>query len=224
MRIACLHTADSNIAVFAACCPAPAIELRHEVRADLLAAAEQAGHVTREIAARTADALARLSLNSDAVLLTCSTLGPVVRDVVVSAAVPVLRVDAALAAAAMSVGRRVVALCAVETTIAPTRMLFEAAAVEHSAAVEVRLVPAAWKAFQAGRIADYHAMIATAADQAYRDGADVVALAQASMAGAADLCREGRPLTSPAVGLAAALQAAENFARRRSPQGKGEMP
>jgi hypothetical protein len=224
MRIACLHTADSNIAVFAAVCPDPAIELRHEVRADLLAAAEQAGHVTREIADRTADALARLSLNADAVLLTCSTLGPVVGEAAPAAAVPVLRVDSVLAVAAMSAGRRVVALCAVETTVAPTRMLFEAASAENSALVEVRLVPGAWKAFKTGRIADYHAMIAAAADQAYRDGADVVALAQASMAGAAALCREGRPLTSPAVGLAAALQAAENFARRRSPQGKGEMP
>jgi hypothetical protein len=67
-------------------------------------------------------------------------------------------------------------------------------------------------------------MIAAAADQAYRDGADVVALAQASMAGAAALCREGRPLTSPAAGLAAALQAAEILTRRRSSTGKGEMP
>jgi hypothetical protein len=57
-------------------------------------------------------------------------------------------------------------------------------------------------------------MIAAAADQAFRDGADVVALAQASMAGAAELCREGRPLTSPGVGLAAALQAAALAPRR----------
>jgi aspartate/glutamate racemase len=208
MRIACLHTAASNIAVFAAACPDPAVELSHEVRADLLAAAEQAGRVTPEIAARTAEALARLSLTSDAVILTCSTLGPIAGDVATSASVPVLRVDAALAAAAMRAGRRVVALCAVETTVAPTRLLFEAAAAEKSATVEIRLVHGAWKAFKAGRIADYHALIAEAADQAFRGGAEIVALAQASMAGAAELCREGSPLTSPAVGLAAALQAA----------------
>ncbi len=208
MRIACLHTAASNIAVFAAACPDPSVELDHEVRADLLAAAEHAGCVTPEIAARTADALTRLSLTSDAVILTCSTLGPVAGEVAASASVPVLRVDAALAAAAMRSGGRVVVLCAVETTVAPTRLLFEAAAAEKSAAVEIRLVPGAWKAFKAGRIADYHASIAEAADQAFRGGAEIVALAQASMAGAAELCREGSPLTSPAVGLAAALQAA----------------
>jgi hypothetical protein len=205
MRIACLHTADSNIAVFEAANSDSAVALSHEVCADLLAAAEQAGHVTGKIAARTADVLTRLSLTSDAVLLTCSTLGPVAADVV--GPVPVLRVDAALAAAATSTGRRVVALCAVETTVSPTRMLFEAAAAANSAMVEIRLVPDAWKAFKAGWLEDYHAIVATAADQAYRDGADVVALAQASMAGAADLCRKGRPLTSPGVGLAAATVA-----------------
>lgn len=224
MRIACLHTADSNIAVFAEACADPAVALSHTVRADLLTAAEQAGGVTSEIAARTADALTRLSLNADAVLLTCSTLGPVVEEVAVSASAPVLRVDAALAAAAMLAGRRVVALCAIETTVAPTRRLFEEAAAANSAAVEIRLVPGAWKAFKAGEIGDYHAMIAAAADRAYRDGAHVVALAQASMAGAAVLCREGRPLTSPAAGVAAARQAAEISARRRPSTGKGEMP
>jgi aspartate/glutamate racemase len=219
MRIACLHTAESNIAVFAAACPSPVVELSHEVRADLLAAAEEVGHVTSEIAARASNALMRLSWTADAVLLTCSTLGRVATDIAASAPVPVLRVDAALAAAAMRAGRRVVALCAVETTVTPTRLLFEDAAAEHSATVTVRIVPGAWKAFKAGRIADYHAMVAVAADDAYRSGAEVVALAQASMAGAAELCREGRPLASPAVGLAAALQAAHRLRR-----GQGETP
>jgi hypothetical protein len=57
-------------------------------------------------------------------------------------------------------------------------------------------------------------MVAEAADQAYRSGADVVALVQTPMAGAAEPCREGRPLTSPAVDLAAALQAATLAAHR----------
>jgi aspartate/glutamate racemase len=219
MRIACLHTAESNIAVFADACRDPSVELRHEVRADLLAAAEQEGHVTRDIADRTAETLIRLSRSADAVLLTCSTLGPIAGDAAAVAAVPVLRVDAALAELATRSGRRVVALCAVETTIAPTRRLFETAAETSGAAVEIRLVPEAWKAFKAGRIADYHAMVAVAADEAYRGGADVVALAQASMAGAAEGCREGRPLTSPQAGLAEAMLAA----RRRHDE-KGAMP
>lgn len=224
MRIACLHTAESNIAVFVAACPDHGVRLSHVVRADLLAAAEDSGHVTREIAGQVADALMRLSETSDTVLLTCSTLGPVADDVAASAPVPVLRVDGALADAATRAGRRIVALCAVATTLAPTSRLFAAAAAAHGSAVEIRLVPDAWDEFKAGRLDRYHALIAAAADAAYRGGADVVALAQASMAGAATLCRHGFPLTSPAVGLAAALRVAGKLTPRDTPMSLGETP
>ncbi|MBL8838861.1 MAG: Asp/Glu racemase, partial [Alphaproteobacteria bacterium] len=123
------------------------------------------------------------------------------------APVPVLRVDSALAAEAVRGGGRVVVLCAVATTIAPTRDLFEKAAAATGARVELALVPGAWPAFRAGDVARYFALIAAAADRAYADGADVVALAQASMTGAAALCRNGAPLTSPGAGLAAAKAA-----------------
>lgn len=222
MRIACLHTAESNIAVFAAACPDSAVRLSHLVRADLLAAAEVAGQVTGAIAGQTADVLMRLSEMSDAVILTCSTLGPVADDLAASAAVPVLRVDRALAEAAMRAGRRVVVLCTVATTVKPTSRLFEAAA--NGSEVEIRLIPGTWDEFRAGRLVRYHEMIAAAADAAYREDADVVALGQASMAGAAVLCREGLPLTSPAVGIAAALRAAGKRMPDHKRMSLGETP
>jgi len=212
VSITCLHTAESNIAVFEAAARAvglPDGSLRHEVRADLLADAERDGGLTPEIEARTGEVLLALCAGADAVLLTCSTLGPAASSAAHSAPVPVLRVDGALATEAVRDGGKVVALCAVETTVAPTRALFEAAARETGAAVEVRVVPGAWAVFKAGDQNRYLAMIAAASDEASRHGASRVALAQASMAGAADLTREGvRPLTSPTVGLAAALEAA----------------
>lgn len=211
MRIACLHTIASNVAVFEAARPGGGVTLRHEVRADLLEATERSGGLTEEIAAQVAEALTGLAAGAEAVLLTCSTLGPSVARLA-GADPPVLRVDAALAAGAVRGGGRVVVLCAAETTLGPTGALFEEAAAEWSAEVELRLVPSAWDAFKAGEVAAYHAMIAKAADAAFREGADKVALAQASMAGAAALCREGRPLESPAVGLAEAVAAA----RRRA--------
>jgi hypothetical protein len=212
MRVACLHTLGSNIAVFEAARPAGAeVTLRHEVRADLLEA-ERSGSLTDEIAARTGEALRALAADADAVLLTCSTLGPAVAGLA-DAGVPVLRVDAALASGAVRGGGRVVALCTAATTLGPTRALFENAAAGTGATVELRLVPGAWDAFKAGRTAEYHAMIAAAADEAFRDGADKVALAQASMAGAAALCREEKPLESPTVGLAETVAAALDHAR-----------
>lgn len=209
--IACLHTAESNVAVFDAALAElkPAgVELRHYVRADLLAAAERAGGLTATITAQTVDALHELCVGADAVLLTCSTLGPAAEAAAEAASTPVMRVDAALAYEAVKDGGKVAVLCAVETTVEPTRLLFERAARATGAEVAVHLVPHAWEAFKAGDRSRYLAVIAQAADEAIRSGATRVALAQASMAAAAPLVAAGpRPFNSPAAGLAAAIAA-----------------
>jgi hypothetical protein len=213
VRIACLHTADSNIAYFeaAARTASPALELTHVVRADLLAAAEQAGGLTDAVAMQTQASLLALTSGSHAVLLTCSTLGPVVDDALASqcAPVPVLRTDAALARRAVANGGRVVVLCAAPTTLEPTANLFLDAAKHTAATVDVRLIDAAWDLFKAGNAAAYFSAIAAAADAAYANGADVVALGQASMTGAAQRVTRGpTPLSSPQAGMAAAIEAA----------------
>lgn len=210
-RIACLHTAESNIAVFEAALRAigPAnIELLHTVRADLLAAAEREGQLTASIKARTIAFLQGLCARSDVVLLTCSTLGPSADAAAEGARCPILRVDAALASEAVRTGGRVVVLCAIETTIEPTRQIFERAAQASEAEIVIQLVPGAWDAFRSGDHGKYFSMIARASEDAMRAGAARVALAQASMAGASDLVpAEIRPLNSPAAGLAAAIAA-----------------
>ena len=211
-RIACLHTAESNVKVFDAALrrlDLADVELRHSVRADLLAAAERAGGLTPAIAARTASLLLELCDGADAVLLTCSTLGPAAEAATETAPVPIMRVDAALAHEAVKLGGKIAVLCAVETTVGPTRLLFEAAARGTDAEIAVHLVPHAWEAFKAGDRDRYLAMIAQAADEAMRSGVTRVALAQASMAGAVPLVAGGqRPLDSPMAGLAAAIAAA----------------
>jgi hypothetical protein len=121
---------------------------------------------------------------------------------------PLLRADAALAQATALPEGRAVALCAAPTTLAPTRALFERAARVMAASVEVRLISGVWDAFRLGDVDRYLTLIAEAADEAFRLGADRVALAQVSMAPAAALCRAGAPLTSPSLGLSAAMAAA----------------
>jgi hypothetical protein len=210
MLLSCLHTADSNVAVFDAALSELGrddVRLRHAVRADLLDRAERDGGLTAAIAAETAAVLGGLAGAADAVLLTCSTLGPAVARTTPSTA-PVLRVDEALARQAVRQGGTVVALCAVATTVPSTRELFERAAVLTGATIEVRLVPGAWDAFRAGRQEHYLALVAAAADLAFAEGAAAVALAQASMADAVRRCRAGRPLASPLAGLKAAVAAA----------------
>ena len=210
--ITCLHTVDSNIAVFEEAAQELGISLSdlfHEVRSDLLVRAEQAGGLTDEIATETASMLQTLSHKADAVVLTCSTLGPSIDRINGKTMGPILRVDAALAEQSVAAGGIIVALCAVETTLEPTTRLFARAAERSQTLFDVRIVPGAWARFKAGDRDGYLSMIAEAADASYREGATTVALAQASMAGAANLVTEGpKPLTSPVAGLAAAVKMA----------------
>ncbi|MEZ0168359.1 aspartate/glutamate racemase family protein [Microvirga sp. TS319] len=210
MTIVCLHTAESNIAVFEAAARElgfPDGILRHVVRPELLAAAEQAGGLTPDIASETGSVLLGLARDADAVVLTCSTLGPAAAEAGKAASAPILRADGALAENAVQAGGKIVVLCAVETTMEPTGQLFADAAHQFGATVEVRLVPGAWALFKAGDRDGYLSAIAEAGDAAYDEGASIVALAQASMAGAADLVRKGpKPLRSPTAALAAAAE------------------
>jgi hypothetical protein len=214
MRIACLHTADSNIAVFdeaAIGLKFDSLQISHIVRSDLLSAAENAGGLTPEITEQTQTALRSLCNDHDAVLLTCSTLGPSVYGMSAATRTPVIRVDEALAEQAISQGGRIVVLCAVETTIKPTSELFLNANAGKESSIEIQLIPNIWGLFKAGDVNGYFLAIAAAADSAYAQGANVVALAQASMAGAALLVKNGvTPLTSPMCGLLAAVQPQQN--------------
>lgn len=182
MHLALLHTAASNIAVFDAAAP-PGVTLTHLLRPDLLAEAEAAGGATPDILARTAAVVALAALTADAVLVTCTTLG----------AVGGPRLDAMLAEALLARGGGIV-LCTAPTTLAPTAAVM-------GPGIETRLIPGAWALFSAGDHGGYLAAIAATADAAFAEH-PVVALAQASMAPAAALCRRGVPLTAPAVALA----------------------
>jgi Asp/Glu/hydantoin racemase len=212
LRIACLHTIESNIEPFEAArreLGSPSLTLRHEVRADLLAAVGRAGSLSPAILAETVTALQSLGTDADGVLLTCSTLGPAVIPAQRVCPVPVTRVDQGLAGEAVKNGGKVLVLCTVPTTLSSTRDLFEAEARATGATIEVRRIPDAWDDFKAGQLGRYYALTAQAADAAFREGATTVVLAQVSMAPAAALCREGRPLVSPTAGLKAVVFAAE---------------
>jgi aspartate/glutamate racemase len=211
MRIACLHTVDSNVAVFeAAASGLPGVSLSHHVRPDLLKRAEAEGGLTDAIRDEAAELLRDLAGGADAVLLTCSTVGPAAERADLLAPVPVLRVDGALATAAVATAAaatgRVDVLCAVQTTVEPTRVLFERVAAGTGVCIAMHLAPGAWDAFRSGDTAAYHRLVAEAADRLYAGGAKVIALAQASMSAAAALCNGGTPLSSPAAGLAAAAR------------------
>jgi hypothetical protein len=210
MRIACLHTADSNVTIFneaAISLRCDSLQLSHVVRSDLLAAAEDSGGLLKEIIADTQAALLGLCTHHDAVVLTCSTLGPAVYGLSTETSTRIIRVDEALAKQAVSQGGRIVVLCATDTTVRPTSELFYGVPRSATSTIEIRLIPNIWRLFKTGDLSGYFSAIATAADNAYLNGANVVALAQASMANAAALVKKGPPpITSPICGLSAAIQ------------------
>ena len=203
-RIACLHTAESNIHHFDRAAEGLRLDLRHKVRADLLRVAQSAGTLTPDLVAATAEALLELAGEADLVLLTCSTLGPIADHL--DATVPIRRADRALAEEAVAEagwkgGGRVAILYTLPTTAQATGALFREVAKGSGIEIDLSLVAGAWDAFKADDQQLYTALIAAAADRAFSDGAAVVALAQASMAPAADLCRGGVALASPKASL-----------------------
>jgi hypothetical protein len=138
------------------------------------------------------------------VLCTCSTIGAVAERV--EAAVPVLRLDRPMAAAAVETGGRVVVLAAVQSTLAPTLALLaeEADRAGTSPRIEATVVPGAWERFEAGDVEGYLDLVRAALGEVGK--ATVVVLAQASMAAAADGAPVGLSvLSSPRTGLRAAL-------------------
>ncbi|WP_237296904.1 aspartate/glutamate racemase family protein [Streptomyces sp. 3211] len=197
-----LHTSPVHVPVFDALRDRdhPGAVLRHLVAPELLDRARTAGPESVIPALRGL----LTEAGPGAVLVTCSTIGAAAESLAPALGVPVLRVDRPMAAAAVRAGRRIAVLAALESTLAPTRELLAEEAGERPVSIRTHLVAGAWERFEAGDTAGYLARVAEAAGSV--TGADVIVLAQASMAGAADLVTGPVPvLSSPAPGLAAGL-------------------
>lgn len=209
MRISLLHTMDGNRRVFEDAAIDLGLKvdnLRHEVRSDLREAVQHAGTFSADLRAQMNRCLLDLAADSDAVILTCATLGPAVEEIE-SSPIPIVRADVALAVAAGKFGGKIVVLCAVESVIEPTRRLFAQHASDGAASVDVIHVAQAWELFRKGDFDECFAAIAASADQAYEAGATQVAFGHPWMAPAANLSRNGnRPLDSAHVALRTVLQ------------------
>jgi hypothetical protein len=208
-----LHTAESNVAAVGKLMAelAPDIPTRHLLATELLAEAVKAGSVTDKIAADVRAKLAEAAKDATVVVCTCSTIGAVAETADGTLPAPVQRIDRAMAEKAVTTGRRILVAACVPTTIGPTSDLIKKVAREAGRPVEIAvvLIAEAWPKFLAGDVAGYDAMIVERLT-AEKGTADVVVLAQASMAGAAAETerRLGIPvLTSPRLGVAAAIDA-----------------
>ena len=201
MRIACLHTAQVHVATFNALFTekAPDAQLWHMVREDLLAQAQVGG--LEIVAEPLFNAMAEMA-EADAILCTCSTLGPLVDQMGNPKAI---RIDRPVMEAAVQAGPKpLLALCLESTRTASLGLLTQAATPEITPTVH--MCEGAWAHFEAGDMGGFAEAIA-ASVRAAVDGHDCVVLGQASMQVAEPLLADlGIPiLSSPALAVDAAI-------------------
>ncbi|MFF3323905.1 aspartate/glutamate racemase family protein [Streptomyces sp. NPDC002889] len=214
--LALLHTSPVHVPVFDALRDAqrPSLVLRHFVHEDLLARARAEG--PQALAPAVAAVLAEaVDDGASAVLCTCSTIGAVAEACAAGLGIPVLRVDRPMAAAAAG-HRRIVVVAALNSTLEPTADLIREEAAGRDHELRTIVVEGAWERFEAGDRDGFLDAIAAAAN-AVR-AADVIVLAQVSMADAADRTTTTVPvLSSPGPGLRAAADAARSPDRNQPP-------
>lgn len=140
---------------------------------------------------------------ADAVMLTCSSISGFASGLSERAGIPVLRIDEAMADEAVRIGSRIAVIATLPTTLAPTTALIQerAALAGASPLLVSEVVDGAFAAVSAGDRATHDALVGAAIVRLAAE-ADVVVLAQASMASAAATVQVGVPvLTSLELGI-----------------------
>jgi hypothetical protein len=205
-----LHTADVHVATFERLVAerAPDAAVAHEVRADMLDDARRNGLADPAIETGIAESLRALERQgADVIVCTCSTISGLAERPALAGHPPVLRIDRPMAVAAVREARRIAVVAAVASTIEPTLSLLREEAAAAGSSVEIESLPCfdAWSIFEAGDVDGYHRRIAAHVD-AIDETYDVVVLAQATMAPAAELVADpSRVRSSPVAAVEAAL-------------------
>lgn len=120
---------------------------------------------------------------ADAVMVTCSSIGPGVEAARAAVDVPVLRIDEAMADQAVTTGSRIGVAATLNSTLKPTVELLDARATRAGRRCEIvsRLCEGAFEAVSSGDAAT-HDRIVSENLLSLMNEADAIVLAQASMA------------------------------------------
>jgi aspartate/glutamate racemase len=217
VRVGLLHTVPALAGTFTTLVQPqlPDASLVHVVDAELLATAMREG-VTPSVYARVAAHIAYLAASGcRAVLVTCSSIGEAVDAAARTIDIPVIRTDAPMAGEAVRLASAtssqgpgiIVVLATLDATLDPSVRLIESRAGAVDVTVHSRVVPGAAEARANGDLETHDGLIADAVVEAAIT-ADVIVLAQASMADAAGKVSTRVPvLSSPSGGVAALVAA-----------------
>ena len=178
----------------------------------------RAGRVTPEIARRLVRYyLAAEDTGADLIFNTCSSIGDVAITARSLVRIPLVKIDDAMAAEAVRIGARVGVLATLQTTLAPTVRLVRAQAEKAGRSVSVveGLAKGAFEALVA-KHAEKHDELVTSAAERVAGQADVIVLAQGSMARLEEALatRTGKPvLSSPRRGVLEVKETLERMGR-----------
>jgi Asp/Glu/hydantoin racemase len=190
-RLVLLHTVTSLAGVFNDLCAEilPAgTEVWHVVDEILLKVVLAEGRMTPFIYRRVAEhAVAAEETGADAVMLTCSSVAPSVDVARSMIGIPILRVDEAMVDRAISRGTHIGVAATAPTTLGPTTELVQARSREvgRDTQVDAVLCEGAYDALFTGDLETHDRIVRDALKELMIRN-DVVLLAQASMARAAD--------------------------------------
>ncbi len=218
-RLTFYHTAVGNAAMLENLVAeiAPDVQVKHVFSPESLDEAAIAGSMSKDLEQRIVDKLlAEANAGTDMVVLTCSTIGAAANTAKTQSKIPIQRIDAAMAEAAVASGPRILVAACLQSTVGPTTNLLRSVAQEQGRqiTIEVILLSDAWSILQAGNPEGYATAIAEGL-RPVASKADVIVLAQASMAKAADLLKN-LPipvLSSPRLGVEAAIKQLRNSSR-----------
>lgn len=136
-------------------------------------------------------------MGADAVLSACSTVGPYAEESDGILKIPVVRIDEAMCQRAADIGGKITVLATFHPTLKPTTDLIKRK--NPSADIKTVLIDEAYRELAKGNREKHNRLIADKVREE-EDSADVIVLAQASMASALEE-RSEKILTSPEMGI-----------------------
>lgn len=185
-RIALIHTVTSLVPVFKELFTEliPDADLYHVVDESLLQNTIREGALSPITSRRVVDYIVSAEqAGAEIVLVTCSSIGPVVDLGELVTTIPVLRVDRPMADLAVQMGTKIGVAATLSTTLEPTAALIERRAVVAGKDVQVisKLCEGAFDAVISGDTATHDRIVAAGLRELVEQS-DVCVLAQASMA------------------------------------------
>lgn len=206
--IAFLHTGEVHVNTFDALAKKKnsSLTISHTVKEAFLTHAINLG-IDDDLKSAMFNTIDALSQNARMVVCTCSSIGGIAEDFNGLNRSIVKRIDRAMADKAVQDGNKILVVAALKSTVRPTMDLIRNSAQKANKDVDIThaVVPDAWAYFEQGDMEKYHQSIARYLNILAID-ADIIVLAQASMAGCSAYFTKSIPiLSSPNMGVTEAI-------------------